>query len=189
MLFSISSSLVSQFQRSFQVKESKTFPLGCVCVCTRACTQSHFPFFYLPDTSKNFHELLHPSPGCTWQDTLTHIHNMHTCALRHTHRALLWVVPRPDRKLDSGKLLAPPLAQSHVFLLLFIQRNRKWRWVGTVHVQKSRFCPKRPAQLRACPAVACPSSGGLRRPACAPGGLSRSGGVTLQVGPCPGVLG
>ena len=154
--------------------------------------QSHFPFFYLPDPRKDFYELLHPSPGCTWWDTLTHIHTharVCTQTHTHTHKALLWVVPRPDRKLDSGKLPAPPLAQSHVILLLFIQRNRKWRWVGTVHVQKSRFCQECPAQLRACPGVACPSSGGLRRPACAPGSLLRSGRVTLQVGPCPGILG
>ena len=159
-----------------------------MCVCARAHSLiSHFSIFLTPvRISMSFSTLPQAARGRTRSRTYTH---MHTCALRHTHRALLWVVPRPDRKLDSGKLPAPPLAQSHVFLLLFIQRNRKWRWVGTVHVQKSRFCPKRPAQLRACPGVVCPSSGGLRRPACAPGGLLKSGGVTLQVGPCPGVLG
>ena len=180
------------------MKESKTFPLGSVCVCVCVCVRararahahsliSHFSIFLTPERiSMSFSTLPQAARGGTLSHTYTH---MHACALRHTHthihKALLWVVPRPDRKLDSGKLPAPPLAQSHVFSLLFIQ----WRWVGTVHVQKSRFCQKRPAQLRACPGVACPSSGGLRRPACAPGSLLRSGGVTLQVGPCLGVLG
>ena len=167
----------------------------CVCVCARARVCAHFPFFHLPDTRKNFRELLHPFPGCMWRDTHTHTHtHTHVCTHVHSHThthiqgALLRVVPRPDRKLDSGKL-QPHLWHKIMFFVAVHSKEQKVGWVGTVYVQKRRFCQKYPVQLRACPGVACPSSGGLRRPTCAPGSLSRSGGSTLQVGPCPGVLG
>lgn len=131
--------------------------LGRVCACVHVRAHIlpalifHFSFFLT--TRKNFREPLHPSPGCTWRDTCAHSHTRAClCAHTHTHTqgpAVLQTVPRPGRKPGSGKPQAPPLAQNHVFCCCSFKGMKVG--VGTVYVQKSKFCPKYPVHLGACP--------------------------------------
>lgn len=135
-------------------------PLGaCVCTHMRVYVHTHvytellLHFSIFSSTRKNFREPLHPSPGSTRRATCARAH-AHACTLVHTPESGC-ALGRPYLGLAGNWSLGnfrPRLWHKTLFLLLFIQGNRK---PGGVQPQKSGFGSTCPVRSRARPGGSC----------------------------------